>query len=93
MKLYELTASEASELLRSREISSVELTTSLLNRIDALDNRIHAYLTLNRDQALEAARRADQELDAARQDSAPARPLLGIPMSIKDVISTKGVRT
>ncbi|MGE5141055.1 MAG: Asp-tRNA(Asn)/Glu-tRNA(Gln) amidotransferase subunit GatA, partial [Rudaea sp.] len=40
-----------------------------------------------------AARRADQELDAARQDSAPARPLLGIPMSIKDVISTKGVRT
>ncbi len=93
MDLYELTAHEASERLQQGEISSLELTRALLDRTERMDGRIHAYLTITREQALEAAALADQELAAARKDGRPAPPLLGVPMSIKDVISTRGVRT
>jgi aspartyl-tRNA(Asn)/glutamyl-tRNA(Gln) amidotransferase subunit A len=99
MELYELTAHEARARLRAGEISSLELTRALLTRIEQVDEQIHAYLTITRDSALDAARRADQEIAAARknltglQDLSGLPPLLGVPMSIKDVISTRGVRT
>ncbi len=93
MKSYQLTAHEASDLLRRGEISSLELTRDLLDRIESVDSNLHAYLTVTRDEALEAARLADQELAAARKDNAAMPVLLGVPMSIKDVICTRGVRT
>jgi aspartyl-tRNA(Asn)/glutamyl-tRNA(Gln) amidotransferase subunit A len=99
MRLCELTAWEAGERLREGDISSVELTRAVLDRIEQTDEKLHAYLTLTREQALEAAQAADKELASARtnltglQDLSGLRPLLGVPMSVKDVISTRGVRT
>ncbi|MGD9124294.1 MAG: Asp-tRNA(Asn)/Glu-tRNA(Gln) amidotransferase subunit GatA [Desulfarculaceae bacterium] len=88
MDTVELTLSQAGELLHKREISSEELTRALLKRIEATDPKIHAYLTVTADMALEQARAADQLL--ARGE---AGPLTGIPAGIKDVLCTKGVTT
>jgi aspartyl-tRNA(Asn)/glutamyl-tRNA(Gln) amidotransferase subunit A len=87
-ELYHLTVAEAHDLLRQREISSVELTQAVLDRIAAVDARVSAYVTLTVESALAEARIADQRI--ARGD---AGPLTGIPACIKDVICTAGVRT
>lgn len=93
-KLPELTALRAAELLREGEISSVELTRAVLERIDAHDNKIHAYLHVTTERALENAARADEQLrDARRTGDHAGSPLRGVPMSIKDVISTRNVVT
>ncbi|MEX0800474.1 MAG: Asp-tRNA(Asn)/Glu-tRNA(Gln) amidotransferase subunit GatA [Dehalococcoidia bacterium] len=86
--LHYLTAHEAAGLLARREVSSVELTKAAFERIAALDDRIHAFLTLTEDGALAQAQAADERI--ARGE---AGPLTGIPAAIKDVVSTKGVRT
>ncbi|MGD8563557.1 MAG: Asp-tRNA(Asn)/Glu-tRNA(Gln) amidotransferase subunit GatA [Desulfarculaceae bacterium] len=88
MDTIELTLSQAGELLRKREVSSEELTRALLKRIEATDPKIHAYLTVTADMALEQARSADQLLAQGE-----AGPLTGIPAGIKDVLCTKGVTT
>ena len=88
MELYQLTIHEAWELLRKKEISSVELTESVLRRIEETDDKIRAYLKVTPDLALQQAREAD-ERRAAGEDT----PLLGVPMAIKDVITTKGIET
>jgi aspartyl-tRNA(Asn)/glutamyl-tRNA(Gln) amidotransferase subunit A len=88
VSLHQLTVHEASRLLEDREISSVELTEAVLAQIDRCDSQIRAYLTLTPDLALAQARRADQ-----RRASGEARPLTGIPIAIKDNISTEDVRT
>ena len=88
MALYELTIREARALLRKGEISSVELTRAVLERIEALDSKVRAYLTVTPELALEQAKEAD-----ARRAAGEDAPLLGIPMAIKDVICTKGVET
>ncbi len=90
MHLYDLTIHEARALLEAREISAVELTQAVLDRILAVDNDVRAYLTLTPEVALEQARAADAA--RARQD-APASPLLGIPLAIKDVLCTAGIPT
>ncbi len=90
MPLYDLTIHEARALLEAREISAVELTQAVLDRILAVDNDVRAYLTLTPEVALEQARAADAA--RARQD-APASPLLGIPLAIKDVLCTAGIPT
>ena len=88
MELHELTIHEAQDLLQKGEISSVELTQAVIDRIVAVDNDIKAYLTLTPELALEQAREADRRR-AAGEDN----PLLGIPLAIKDVICTEGVPT
>jgi aspartyl-tRNA(Asn)/glutamyl-tRNA(Gln) amidotransferase subunit A len=87
-ELHDLTIAAAHELLRKREVSSVELTQAVLDRIAAVDARVSAYVTLTVENALAEARIADQRI--ARDD---AEPLTGIPACIKDVICTAGVRT
>ena len=84
----DLTLTEAAELLRRREVSSVDLTRAAFERIAALDGRIHAFLTLTEDLAMEQAGRADERL-ARGEDG----PLTGVPSAIKDVICTQGVET
>ncbi|RME50784.1 MAG: Asp-tRNA(Asn)/Glu-tRNA(Gln) amidotransferase subunit GatA [Caldilineae bacterium] len=86
--LYQLTLTEAQQKLRRGEITAVELTRSVLDRILAVDNRIRAYLTLTPETALEAARLADE-----RRANGEDAPLLGIPLAVKDSIITEGVPT
>ncbi|GAB4565689.1 MAG: Asp-tRNA(Asn)/Glu-tRNA(Gln) amidotransferase subunit GatA [Anaerolineae bacterium] len=88
MELHELTIHEAQERLQRRELSSVELTEALLERIYTVDNVVKAYLTVTPDEALEQARDADQRLASGEES-----PLLGIPLAIKDVLCTEGVPT
>jgi aspartyl-tRNA(Asn)/glutamyl-tRNA(Gln) amidotransferase subunit A len=79
---------ELAAALQGKTISSVELTTAFLDRIDALNPRLNAFITVDRDGALAAARDAD-----ARIAAGTAGPLTGIPVAHKDVFCTEGVRT
>jgi aspartyl-tRNA(Asn)/glutamyl-tRNA(Gln) amidotransferase subunit A len=89
MNLAALTLHDASEKLRRREISSVELTGAVFQRIDTTDDKIHAYITLARESAIEQAKQADARLRSEPQ----ASPLLGIPIAVKDNFLTRGLRT
>ncbi len=86
--LHQLTLHEAAELLRRREISSLELTRATFQRIDETEEQIHAFLTLTEDLATEQARRADERIARGQ-----GGPLTGIPGAMKDVLCTAGVRT
>ena len=86
--LYYMTGQEMSDALHRRQLSSVELTQAHLERIEELDPRLGAYLTVTAGLALEQARLADQRLGRGT-----AGPLTGVPMQIKDNISTAGVAT
>ena len=88
MKPYEATIHEAHDLLQSHQLSSVELTRSVLERIEAVDPLVHAYVTVTADLAMQSARDAD-----ARRAAGEDNPFLGVPVALKDVISTQGVRT
>lgn len=83
------TIAEAGLALRNRDISAVELTQAHLDRIDALDPQIHAYLTVTPEVALAQAADADRRL----QQGEDLTPLTGIPLGLKDVLVTKGIRT
>ncbi len=89
MKLYELTAHEAHEKLVQKEVSSVELTKALYARIDEVEDKVNAYVTLDKENALAQAAKVDAMLAAGEKIA----PLAGIPGAIKDNISTKGLRT
>ena len=88
-QLYELTAHELHEKLKTREMTSAELTQSVFNRIDAVEGQIEGYITLTRETALQQAEIAD----AGFQHGDEMPPLAGIPIAVKDVICTKGVLT
>jgi aspartyl-tRNA(Asn)/glutamyl-tRNA(Gln) amidotransferase subunit A len=88
MQLHTLTLTRSRDLLKTRQISSVELTRAVLDRIAAVEPRIRAYLTVAADQAMDAAAKADQAIAAGRPGL-----LTGIPLGIKDVICTQGMRT
>ena len=77
------------EMIASREISPVELTELYLRRIEELNPRLNAFLTVASEQAMEAARQAEQAV--AQGDD--LGPLHGVAVSIKDLASTKGIRT
>ena len=89
MDLTALTIREASELLARREVTSAEITGAYLSRIDRLDPGIRAYITLTADEALKAAAEADRRLSS----KGASTPLTGVPISLKDIFCTKGVRT
>lgn len=88
MDLHALTIDQAKKLLASREISSVDLVSCMLDRIEAHDAKVGAFITVDREGALAAASEADERL--ARGEDAP---LLGIPVALKDLLCTTGVRT
>lgn len=89
MRLYQLTAHEIHALLINKELSAEELNNNIFDRIEAVDDKIGAYLTLTRESALERARVVDKQIHAGERIA----PLAGIPVAIKDNICTKGVRT
>lgn len=82
-------ATELARLFRARKVSPLEVMQSVLARIDAVNPRVNAYVTVARDSALRAARQATRAL--RRGATLPA--LHGIPVSIKDLTPTKGIRT
>ena len=88
MMLTDLTLVQARDGLRRREFSSAELTGAHLDAIEALNPRLNAYVTVMADQARAGAAASDAALAKGE-----ARPLLGVPLGIKDLFCTKGVRT
>ncbi len=88
MELYELGVVQLAERIRRGEAGSVEAVESVLSRIDAVDPKIHAYLHLNREGALAAAEEADRARSRGED-----KPLLGVPLGIKDIFLTKGLPT
>ena len=88
MKLHELTIHEASDLLKAREISSQELIRAVLERIESVEAKVGAYITIAAETAVRQAELADKEISRGN-----ILPLTGIPLSVKDLICTKGLRT
>ena len=84
-----LSAAALGELIHKEEISPVEAVTAYLNRIAAVDGKLHSYITVCRDEALQAAREAEQAI--MRGDW--RGPLHGVPFAVKDQFWTKGLRT
>src|SRR5438093_12111128 len=85
-----LPLAEAADLIRRRELSPVELTRAVLARIEALGPRLNAFTTLApREQVLAAALEAEREVQAGTYRGV----LHGIPVSVKDLIDTAGLRT
>lgn len=89
MRLYEKTASELSEMLKNKECSAVELCNDVLARINETENKIGAYVIVAEESAKENAKKIDKAMAAGEK----LHPLAGIPIGIKDNISTKGIRT
>lgn len=87
--LHYLSIAEAAARIRAKRLSSIELTRAILDRIDALDGRLHSYITVLRKPALAEALKADKEIARGNY----LGPMHGIPISIKDLIWTRGVRT
>ncbi|MCJ7492757.1 MAG: Asp-tRNA(Asn)/Glu-tRNA(Gln) amidotransferase subunit GatA [Deltaproteobacteria bacterium] len=88
MELCQLTAYQLHEMLMRKEVTSREITESVLKRIAKVEDRIHAFITLTPDVARQQAALAD-----ARIQKGETTPLTGIPLAIKDLICTQGVRT
>jgi len=86
--LINLTIKELREMLKKKEISSVELTRYYLKRMSLIDNEIKAYVRPTEEIALEMAKEADEKITRGEE-----APLLGIPLGIKDILCTKGIET
>ena len=83
------TIEDLSALLARRKISPVELTNLFLGRIERLNPQLNAMLTVTAGHALDAARRAEKELARSRGASLRRRPLLGIPVTLKDHLDAR----
>ncbi len=89
MELYQLTAHELRDKIKSKEISSVEATKSVLGRIDSVEDKVESYITVLGDEALIQA----AEIDAKIAKGEEVGALAGVPCAIKDNMCTKGVLT
>jgi aspartyl-tRNA(Asn)/glutamyl-tRNA(Gln) amidotransferase subunit A len=87
MKLYQHTAAELSRLLQRKEVASVEVVQSFLGRIEEVEPYLHAFITHTPAQALETARRVDEQ----RIRGEKLHPLAGVPIAIKDNICVEGL--
>ncbi len=89
MELFKLTAHELHDKLTAREVSAAELAAAVFGRIDAVEDRVKAYITQTRDLALAQARAADAKLGRGET----VAPLAGIPGALKDNMCVKGALT
>lgn len=87
--LFFQSLAELAPLIRRKKLSPVELTRACLDRIQAIEPKVNAFLTVTADLALEQAKQAEREIHAGRYRG----PLHGIPYALKDLIATKGIRT
>ena len=88
-ELFNLTLAQATEGIRRKEISAVALAQSLLDRIEKLDPTLKAWVTIDREEVLGAAHRRDREVETGRH----LGPLHGIPIGLKDIFYTAGMKT
>ncbi|MEV0278669.1 Asp-tRNA(Asn)/Glu-tRNA(Gln) amidotransferase subunit GatA [Streptomyces sp. NPDC050610] len=87
--LTRLTAAETAEKIASGEVTAVAVTEAHLARIEAVDEKVHAFLHVDRDGALAQARRVDEK----RANGERLGPLAGVPLALKDIFTTKGIPT
>src|SRR5882724_8041074 len=83
------TLTEVAGLIKKKEVSPVALTQAMLDRIAAHDGKLYSYLTVSADLALQQARAAEQEIAKGVYRG----PLHGVPIAVKDLCYTKGIRT
>jgi aspartyl-tRNA(Asn)/glutamyl-tRNA(Gln) amidotransferase subunit A len=88
-RLTALSLAEVSALVRAKKVSPVELTRACLSRIEALDPKLNSFITVTAETALAAAGAAEEEI----QRGSWKGPLHGIPIALKDLVDTRGVRT
>ena len=88
MQLYQLTIHQLHELLKKREVTSKEATASVFKRIKEIESQVHAYVTLTEELAMQQAQEAD-----ARIEKGEITVLTGIPLALKDILCTNGIRT
>lgn len=93
MNLNQLTIKQAQEGLRKKEFSSVELTTACLDQIKKYNKEINAFITVCEKEALNSARNADELINNLTIEQYNNYPLLGIPITLKDLYSTKDIKT
>ena len=89
MRITETDALTLARQIRTKQVSPVAVVDAVLQRIEALQPRVNAFITVTADEAREAARRAE----AAVMAGEPLGPLHGVPFSVKDLLFTRGVRT
>ncbi len=87
-ELYQMTIHELRDLLQQKTVSAREITESVFQRIGAVEERVHAYISLTQDLAMEQARAADKRIAGGN-----ASALTGIPLGIKDILCTAGINT
>jgi len=85
---YDLTIHQAHQLLKKRELSSLELTRAVLERIARVEKKVHSFVTVTEDEALHQAAQADERIKRGE-----LTPLTGVPVLIKDNMCTRGVAT
>ena len=89
LNLTQLDLTEVSQLVRSKKISPVQLTQECLKRIERLNGKLNAFITVTAESALAEAQAAESEIQRGRWRG----PLHGIPIALKDIVDTAGVRT
>ena len=85
MELHQLTIHELQEKIKNGE-TSAQITESVFSRIDAVEERVHSYIRLLKEEALAAAAKADEYIKKG-----DIKPLTGIPIALKDIVCTKGI--
>ncbi|MBQ4543028.1 MAG: Asp-tRNA(Asn)/Glu-tRNA(Gln) amidotransferase subunit GatA, partial [Clostridia bacterium] len=89
MDLYKMTAHQLSDMLKNKEVSSTDITKSVIDRITSVDDKVKSYITVTADKALETAKAVDEKIAKGEEIA----PLEGIPAGIKDNICTEGINT
>jgi aspartyl-tRNA(Asn)/glutamyl-tRNA(Gln) amidotransferase subunit A len=88
MELNQLTIHELQDKLKSGDVSAQQVTEDVFKRIDAVEKRVHSYIRLMKDEAMAAAKKADEDIKQGN-----IKPLTGIPIALKDIVCTKGIIT
>ncbi len=89
MELHQKTIHEVSADLKAKKLSSVELTKAVMDHLEKVEPKVQAFITITRDEAFKQAAEADKRLATGKDITA----LTGVPVGIKDLLCTKGVRT